>query len=193
MRQYAWAAVAAALTVAGCATGTATGPDAPPYGALVSPAAAMELVFNEVCLPAIIDNQSIETLALRRFMRPVSVRETGSAQAVAAWRLASYSEVYVMQLPNGGCSASVEAGDADGLNARALELLALRGSFTAGLTAEMRGGNAVNTAHCSPELDRTVVVGLIRKTGGRGPAFLANVFRAQGARPPFCPPSLQGR
>lgn len=146
----------------------------------------MELVFNEVCLAAILENQPIETLALRRYMRPVGVRETGSAQAVAAWRLASYSEVYVLQLPNGGCSASVEAGDPDDLNSRALELLAARGTFTMGAAVEARGGDAINTAHCSSETDRPVVVGLIRKTAGRGPAFLANVFRAQAARPPFC-------
>ena len=132
MRRYGVAALAVTLMASGCATGTASGPDAPPYGALVSPTAAMEVVFNEVCLPAILENQSIETLALQRFMRPVGVRETGSDQAVAAWRLASYSEVYVMQLPNGGCSASVDAGDPDALNARALELLARGGRSPSG-------------------------------------------------------------
>ncbi len=186
MRRYGVAALAVTLIASGCATGTASGPDSPPYGALISPTAAMEVVFNEVCLPAILENQSIEALALQRFMRPVGVRETGSDQAVAAWRLASYSGVYVMQLPNSGCSASVDAGDPDALNARALELLAARGTFAAGAVAATRGGNAVNTAHCSPETDRPVIVGLVRKTGGRGAAFLANVFRAQNTRPPFC-------
>jgi len=188
MRRYGVAAIVATLVISGCATGTATGPDAPPYGALISPTAAMELVFNEVCLPAILENQPIETLALLRYMRPVGVRETGSDQAVAAWRLASYSRVYVMQLPNGGCSASVDAGDPDALNARALELLAARGPFVAGAAYETRGGNAVNTAHCSPEPDRPVVVGLVRKTGVRADAIIANVFSAQGSPPPFCQP-----
>jgi hypothetical protein len=162
MRRYGVAALAVTLMASGCATG------------------------NEVCLPAILENQSIEALALQHFMRPVGVRETGSDQAVAAWRLASYSGVYVMELPNGGCSASVDAGDPDALNDRALELLAARGTFAVGASYETRGGNAVNTAHCSPETDRPVVVGLVRKTGGRGAAFLANVFRAQNTRPPFC-------
>ncbi len=188
MRRYGLVGVLGILATAGCASGTSSGQDTnpAPWGALVSPTAAMELVFNEVCLPAILENQSIEALALKRLMRPVGVRETGSSQAVAAWRLASYSKVYVMQLPNGGCSASVEAGDADELNARALELLAVRRGFVAGASVETRGGDAVNTPYCSPEADRPVIVGLVRKTGGRGPAFLANVFRAQGPRPPFC-------
>ncbi|MCC4294269.1 hypothetical protein [Brevundimonas aurantiaca] len=123
-------------------------------------------------------------------MRPVPPRSTGSPLAVGAWRLASYSEVYVMALPDGGCSASVEGGDPEGLNQAAVALLARHGDFREGET--LTADDHSRTAWCSGEMDRPMVVALAkanksRMSGGRRPALLVNVFRAAGARPSFCP------
>lgn len=179
---------AAGLLLSACAGSPAgaSGDGAPPWNSLTSPMAALKVALDEVCLPAILDGRPIGEVAEARYLRPVPPRSTGSPQATAAWRLASWHNVYVMQLPNGGCSVSLEAGDAGELAAAAVAMAEARGNFTQGQTVPARNGEAENTAWCTPEADRPVVVGVLRKRSGRGAALVVNVFRAQGARPPFC-------
>lgn len=155
-----------------------------PWGALVSPIAAMQVVFDKICLTAVREGRSIEQLSLDNHLRPVRPRTTGSPTATGAWRLASYSQVYAMALPDGACSASVEAGEADGLNAAALEILAAHGDFRPSAPEQVNGAERI--AWCTSEAHPLVVV-LLRKTGRRRHAFVANVFRARAERPSFCP------
>lgn len=180
----------AAAVLSGCASAPtpAPGDGSPPYSSLTSPTAALKVVLEEICLPAIMDGRSIRELAEARYLRAVPPRSTGSPSAVAAWRLASWHEIYVMELPNGGCSASLEAGEADDLATEAAAMIKARAAFSPGLVMPTADGNAENAAWCSPEATRPVVAGILRRTGGRRVALLVNVFRAQNARPPFCPP-----
>lgn len=179
---------ATGLLLSACAGSPAgaTGDGAPPWSSLTSPTAALKVALDEVCLPAILDGRPIGDVAEESYLRPVPPRSTGSSQAIAAWRLASWHNVYVMQLPNGGCSVSLEAGDAGDLAAAAVAMAQARADFTQGQTVPVRNGEAENTAWCASEADRPVVVGVLRKRSGRGPALVVNVFRAQGARPSFC-------
>jgi hypothetical protein len=178
----------AALTVCGCAPSAKTrrGDGSPPWSSLTSPTAVLKVALDEVCLPAILDNRPISELAEARYLVSVPPRSTGSSQATAAWRLGSWHEIYVMQLPNGGCSVSLEAGNAQDLAASAVEMAQARTAFTRGLVTPARNGEAENTAWCSAGNDRPVVVGVMRKLSGRGPALMVNVFRAEAARPSFC-------
>lgn len=178
----------ALLALGACGGAGGREADAPPWSALVSPTAAMTTAFGEVCLAAVMDGRPIADLAAARRLTAVSPRSTGSPAAVAAWWLASYSNVYVMALPGGGCSASVEAGDPADLNAAALALMQARAAF-APAPAERTNG-ADRTAWCTAEADRPVVVALLQKVEGRRDAFVANVFRASGPRPAFCPPTV---
>lgn len=157
-----------------------------PWAALTSPTAAMHVVFDKVCLAAVMDGRSIEDRALANHLVEVDARSTGSPTAERAWRLGSWSYVYVMELPNGACSASVQAGDAEAMNAAALEDMAARAPFTAGRRDTSNG--AERTAWCTAETQRPVVAVLLKKLRGRRDAFVANVFRAQADRPPFCTP-----
>lgn len=178
-------AVAALATAGFAPVSGQTGRTQPaPYGALTSPTAAMRIVFSGVCLTAIRDGRSVETLALDNWLRPVPPRSTGSPTATAAWRLASYSKVYVVTLPNAGCSASVEGGDPEGLRAAALEILAEQGGFAEGQTVAAEDNS--RTVWCTAEEVRPLVVVLVQRTRGRRPAFVANVFHAENARPSFC-------
>ena len=167
------------------ATGTAS-PSPPPWSALTSPTAALKVAFDEVCVSSVIENLSLEQLALQRYLVPINPRRTGSPTAIKAWRLASYSDVNVMALPDGVCSVSVEGGDPDGLNAAAFAMLKARADFVPSATTLVDNGKAERTAWCTSEADRPYVVALLRRTSGRRVAFLANVFRAQGPRPSFC-------
>lgn len=177
------------VLVSGCA-GQPTGvrPTKPaPFGALTSPTAALTIVFSDICLTAVRDGTSIEALALDHWLRPVPPRSTGSSMGTAAWRLASYSSVFVIALPNGGCSASVEGGDPEGLEAAALDLLPRHGDFVRGQTFPAEDNT--RTAWCTAETHRPLIVTLVRRTQGRRPAFVANIFRAQSTRPSFCAPA----
>lgn len=166
--------------------GAGEGRARPPWSSLTSPTAALRVVLDEVCLPAILEDRPIGPLAESRYLRPVSPRSTGSPQAVAAWRLASWHEIFVMQLPNGGCSLSLEAGDAEDLAALSLTMLQARALFVEGQSVPSADGDAINTAWCTAEADRPVVAGVVQRTRGRRVALLINLFRAQGPRPPFC-------
>ena len=75
------------------------------------------------------------------------------------------------------------------LNAAALQLMRDRGiEFRAGLREAADRGRAERVAYCTPAT-HPIVIALYRKTGrSRRPAFLANVFRAEAARPDFCNP-----
>lgn len=177
----------AALT-ASCASTprTASGDGSPPWASLTSPTAALTVALGEVCLPAMMEGRAIGEVAQARYLVPVAPRSTGSSQAVAAWRLASWHDVYVMQLPNGGCSVALEAGNAEDLAAAAVEMIRAQGPFTPGEVVSARSGEAENTAWCTPG-DRPMVAGVLKKLSGRGSALVVNVFRAQGDRPAFCP------
>lgn len=181
--------LAVGLMLSACASSPSTGDGSPPWSSLTSPTAALTVVLDEVCLPAVMDGRPIRELAEARYLVPVSPASTGSPSAVAAWRLGSWHNIHVMALPNGGCSASLEAGDADGLAAEAVRMLQARAAFAPGLVTTTADGNAENTAWCTPEARRPVVAGVVRRTGGRRVALLLNVFRAQDARPAFCPPA----
>ncbi len=176
------------LMLSACASSPAPRPGdgSPPWSSLTSPTAALKVALDEVCLPAILENRAIAELAEARYLVSVPPRSTGSAQATAAWRLGSWHNVHVMQLPNGGCSVSLEAGNAEDLAASAVEMAQARAAFTRGVATPARNGEAENTAWCSAGNDRPVVVGVLRKLSGRGDALVVNVFRAAAARPSFC-------
>jgi len=173
----------ASLMIASAATAQERGPA--PWVALTSPTAAMQVVFDRICLTAVMEGRSIDDLAYENHLVSVSPRSTGSPTAERAWRLGSWSSVYVVVLPNGGCSASVEAGNPGGLNAAALAAMQARAPFTAGQSIETN--DAERTAWCTEEAQRPVVVALLKKVRGRRNAFVANVFRAEADRPTFCP------
>lgn len=161
-----------------------------PYAALLSASAALKVVVDEVCAPAVINGGSIEVLAKARHMQPVDPRRAGSAMATRAWRLASLGDVHVFELPNGGCSASVERGDPEVLHREALGYLtARRPDLALGQSQPADNGRAHREAYCSTE-PRPIVAALLKKVGrSRRPAFLLNLFRAEAARPAFCSPN----
>jgi hypothetical protein len=147
----------------------------------------MAIAFSDICMTAVRDGSSIEALALDHWLRPVPPRSTGSPTATAAWRLTSYSNVFVMALPNGGCSASVEGGDPEALREAAVALTARHGVFLEGQT--IPEDNNSRTAWCTGEARRPMIAVLVKRTNGRRAAFVANVFRAEDERPSFCTPA----
>lgn len=159
----------------------------PPFAALTSPSAALKVAFEEVCLPAILDGQSVETLAIQRHLISVNPKLAGFSGEVKTWRLASLGQVYVAAWSDGTCSTTVERGDPEALKAQALAAVRARGiELTEGLSQPAKAGG-INIAYCSPG-PQPVVLGIITpadKKSPRGAIFL-NLFRAKGDQPEFC-------
>ncbi len=147
--------------------------------------AALETSLRDVCFVHVMENRSlVELMATQPGSQKVDPRKAGSPTATAAWKLDSIAPANVFQLEN-GCSISVAFGDPERLNARALELLATKGDFTAGQSSPSEDGDAVRTAYCTSGA-YPYVAALYKRTDGPRVAFLANVFKATTARPTFC-------
>jgi len=158
----------------------------PPWRALVSASAALKVALDEVCLASQFAGGDLKAIAEGHYLRPINPARYGSPTATEGWRLASLSPVLLLRLPNGGCSVSIEDGDADKLAAEAEAMIQARAAFSPGL--RLQEGEAERVAWCTAEAERPMVATIVRRTRGRRVAFLANVFRAQAGRPAFCDP-----
>jgi hypothetical protein len=157
----------------------------PPWRALTSAKAALDVAFGRVCLPAILESGSIEQRALGAYMAPVSARglgAIGATEADKAWRLGSMAEVSVVAWSDGSCSVSIGRGDAAELSSAVRAALAARSEgFVEGQTAAVDSGRGVRTAYCTPQSPPVVVGVTTPAPHTRRPALVATIFRARGA------------
>jgi hypothetical protein len=163
--------------------------DHPPIAALTSPSAAVKVAFEEVCLPAILDGQPVETLAIQRHLVSVNPKLAGFSGEVKTWRLASLGQVYVAAWSDGTCSVTSERGDPEALRQQVLDAMAARGiRLTAGL-AQPAKADGINQAYCEAGSHPLVlsIITPVDKKSRRGAVF-TNLFRARGERPSFCTP-----
>jgi hypothetical protein len=141
------------------------------------------------CLANAFEGKSLrELMAATPDAKQVPVKETGSPTATAAWKIGPANPTYVMQLPDGACSASVTLGNPQQLYDAALALLQARAAFTRGQVDTSAKGDAERTTFCTAGAYPYVVAIYKRTTGSRA-AFLANVFKAQGVTFSACRPN----
>jgi hypothetical protein len=160
---------------------------APPVAALVSANAALDVVLNKVCLPAILEVRSIEELARANYMLPVDAEHIGANAGAndRAWRLGSMADASVVAWADGSCMAGVEDGSPDELRDAALAALAALG-FAPGRSEIVDRGRSARVTYCtqgSPPVVAAITTAVRR---GRRAAFVATVFRARAAAPSFC-------
>lgn len=149
--------------------------------------ANQKLALNDGCLASIFGNQPLRLMMeAQEHAKAFPPKDTGSPTAVAAWRLDGSNTTYVMELPAGACSVSVMMGDPQQLYDAAVVLVQTRGAFTQGKVDTSESGDAQRTTWCTAGLYPYVAV-FYKRTTGRRPAFLANVFKAQGATFSSCP------
>jgi len=118
--------------------------------------------------------------------KSIPPRSTGSPTATEAWRVGSQNLAYVMQLPNGtSCSASVQLGDPQRLYEAAVAMVQAHGAFSKGLVDASEKRDAERTTWCTSGPYPYVAV-FYKRTSGSRHAFLANVFKAQGAQFSAC-------
>jgi hypothetical protein len=140
------------------------------------------------CLASIMDGKPLsEVMAAAANAKSVPPKDTGSPTATAAWRIGPANPTYVMELPGGACSASVMLGDPQRLYDAAVALIQARGTFTLGKVDTSAKGDAQRTAWCTSG-PNPYVVAIYKRTTGTRDAFLANIFKAQGAQFSACRP-----
>lgn len=154
--------------------------------------AAQKQALDGGCLTYVFDSKPLgEIMSAMPDARSVPVKDTRSPTATEAWRIGDRNSIFVMQLPNGvACSMSVLMGDPQRLYDQAVTLIQSRGAFTRGTVDVSERGDAERTAWCTAGPYPYVVV-LYRRTTGTRDAFLANVFKAQGATFSACRPNAQ--
>ncbi len=152
-----------------------------------APASMAEALANQKqalgdgCLASIFGATPLRTIMAPQInAKEIPPRDTGSPTAVAAWRLDSANTTYVMDLPGGACSLSVRMGDPQQLYDAGVALMQTRGAFVQGMTDTAERGDAQRTVWCTAGACPYVAV-FYKRTTGRRDAFLANVFKAQGA------------
>jgi hypothetical protein len=174
--------LAAALLLSACGTT----PSETPTGAMFSAEAALKVVFDEVCAPAILEGKSVETLARAKSMIEVDATGLNARKDDREWRLATIGYASVMAWADGTCMISVEQGEPASHRAHLLSSIAARGiKLARGKTISANGG--ANTAYCTADA-QPLVLGIITPApgGARRTAIVANLFRAKDAKPDFC-------
>jgi hypothetical protein len=143
--------------------------------------ANQKLALVDGCLASVIDGKPLRSvMATHAYAKEIPVKDTGSPTAIAAWRLDSANTTYVLELPNEGCSLSVMRGRPQQLYDAAVALIQTRGAFVQGMIDTAERGDAQRTTWCTAGPYPYVAV-FYKRTTGRRVAFLANVYKAQGA------------
>jgi hypothetical protein len=151
--------------------------------------ANQKLALVDGCLASVIGGQPLRAImAAHVYAKETPPKDTGSPTAVAAWRLDSANTSYVLELPGAACSMSVMRGDPQQLYDAAVALLQTRGAFVQGMIDTAERGDAERTTWCTAGPYPHVAV-LYKRTTGRRVAFLANVYKAQGASFSACRPN----
>ena len=170
-------------------SGPASAAQPAPWGALVAPEKALEVVVDQVCLPAMLERTAVEPLARGRHMIEGKAKRGAPSTGDRVWKLASLGDVHVALWADGTCSSAVEFGDPDKLEQLVLAAAKAKGLvLTPGLSGPAADGG-VRQAWCSAERP-PFVIAIIKKTkGGRRPAIVTTAFWAKGDYPDFCNPA----
>jgi hypothetical protein len=123
-------------------------PDQPP--SMGGPEAAARVVFADVCLKSVVEARSIEDLAKASGMKPISSVAFGGTDKDKAWRLDGDQPVSVVLWADGGCTTSVDHGDASKLAAMArAAILARPEGFRPGLSGLFDGDRVQRDVYCA--------------------------------------------
>jgi hypothetical protein len=105
------------LLPAACGTSSGPGPDGvtrgpAPYSALTSSSEALKVVFDEVCMPVVLDGGDFVALAKSRYMVEVKPGTDSTGQSSKTFRLASFGEVNATLWADGSCMVGWSAATA---------------------------------------------------------------------------------
>jgi hypothetical protein len=151
----------------------------------LAPEQAIAVEAAALCEAVVFDAQSFDEAVEGKPWATVDPSETGSNLATHAWRSLTVDDVYLMRLPNGGCSFAVEEGEGEAMRALVLEGLTERAAFTLVLQEETRNGRALRYGYCVDEAYPRVASMVVGERRSR-PRFVFNLFRAGTPAADFC-------
>jgi hypothetical protein len=181
-----------ALGLTGC--GTASGPDRDgitrgpaPYAALTSGDEALKVVFDQVCLPAVLDGGDFVTLAKSHYLVADKPPKDSTGQSGETFALAAMAHAYATRWADGSCMITIERGDASAYRAHVLAALAEKGQTTTpGIVTPVPNGG-VRSGFCNPD-PRPLILAMTTPDGPKSkrPAIVATLYRAKGGASDIC-------
>lgn len=189
-------AVGLSLLSAACGTTSGPGPDGvtrgpAPYAALTSTSAGLKVVFDEVCIPVVLDGGDFVTLSKSRHMVETKASTDTTGQSSQSFRVASFGEITATLWADGSCMVALERGDSSELRDQVLASLTARGhAMTRGISGAAPNDGA-RMAFCNAD-PRPLVLALTTPASksSRRLALVATLYRAKGGASDIC---LRGR
>jgi len=173
------------LAACGASDGIERGPA--PYGALVSSSEALKVVFDEVCMPVVLDGADFVTTAKSRYMVSGQPAKDQTGQSSQTFRLAAFGGVTATLWPDGTCMVGLERGDSEELGQQALASLATRGHVMKPGVSEPAPNDGARIAYCNQE-PRPLILALTKPASksSKRPALVAGLYRAKGGASDIC-------
>lgn len=192
--QMALAFVAAAAAVSGCATPAGGASQPVPVGAVFSADEAVKVVFDSICVPAILEGKPVADLAKARGLVEVQANLKQGGPNDRTYGFPSLSHALVTAWADGTCMISIDKGDAPALRAKLITTLESK-SLVIHPGSTVPADNAgEKTAYCSADRP-PIVLGVITPRNpdkpGKRAALVANLFRAKSGNPEFCRPKTE--
>jgi hypothetical protein len=147
----------------------------------------LKVVFDEVCMPVVLDGGDFVTLAKSRYMVEVKPGTDSTGQSSQTFRLASFGEVNATLWADGSCMVGLERGNSEALGAQALASLAARGQAMTRGTSGPAPNDGARTAFCNAD-PRPLILAVTTPASksSRRPALVATLYRARGGASDIC-------
>jgi hypothetical protein len=159
----------------------------------MSSSEALKVVFDEVCVPVILDGGDFVALAKSRYMVETKASTDSTGQTSHSFRLASFGEVTATLWADGSCMVGLERGDSSELQAQVLAALAARGhTMTRGVSSSAPNDGA-RMAFCNAD-QRPLLLSVTTPASksSKRPALVATLYRAKGSASDICLRQSQG-
>lgn len=138
----------------------------------------------QVCAAVVFDGAKFDAQIGEGRWLKTSPKAARSSLAVRAWRAMALTRVYLMELPNGGCSIFVMGAEPEPLKRAAIDAMTARKSFAPTLSKDAREGAATRSAYCTPD-EFPFVMSMTTPEAKQGDVAFT-LFRATGRSPSFC-------
>ncbi|HVY88739.1 MAG TPA: hypothetical protein VG942_07720 [Hyphomonadaceae bacterium] len=158
-----------------------------PYGALTSGEEALKIIFDQVCLPTVLDGGDFITLAKSHYLIETAAAKDSTGQSSRTFELASLAHASAALWADGTCTISIQRGDSEKYRTQILAALAARGQAMKQGTVASAANDGVNTAYCNPD-PRPLLLGVIvpGSPKSKRSAIVANLYRAKGGASDIC-------
>jgi hypothetical protein len=148
---------------------------------------ALKVVFDEVCLPTVLDGGDFVTLAKSHYLVPGKPSSDKTGQTSQTFELASMARASATLWSDGTCMVGLQKGDTVAMRDHIVAALSARGQVMKPGRSDRDPNGDANTAYCNAD-PRPLLLAV--KTPGpknsKRPAIVANLYRAKGGASDLC-------